>query len=443
VRRLALIAFLSLIVLPIGGWLAAGRPLLRVGSLLLGGPRLEQPTIVLTVLDTVRADHLGVCGYERPIGTFLMRLVEEEGASITCDARAPGSWTLPSHASFFTGDHVVAHGAHPVAGGGELLAHTKEQVRPLPSGVPTLAEQLAARGYQTVAVVENPVISEASGLLRGFEHVVRAGTWLSFEDNDNTQRAVTRLLKKVLDPERPLFLFLNVAGAHQPWPAVAKDAPKYFPRRPALRLYGSKEDSLWRTFLRDEMTTGARAEFLEHLVDVYDYGVWREERTLRRVWHRLTKLGWTRSARLVVTSDHGEFLGEGGLLDHGHYLDDPNSRVPLMYWSSDEQVALPRVVSGVVAYHLARDGALPAELPRVESVAFPHPERFAWSEGRFFGSTSAGIWDEHGVSMWVDGEVAGPGGGAVTELAERAVLSAEGAGSAALLEVLRTAGYVE
>src|SRR5512138_3439180 len=70
--------------------------------------RPARPNVVFVVLDTVRADHASLCGYERPTTPNLEQLAKL-GATFSCDAYAPGSWTLPSHASFFTGVDVATH----------------------------------------------------------------------------------------------------------------------------------------------------------------------------------------------------------------------------------------------------------------------------------------------------------------------------------------------
>src|SRR5438093_3811689 len=93
-------------VLAFAGLWACAAATIRCGA---GHDR--KPTIVFVVLDTVRADHTSLCGYGRPTTPTLQRLAKQ-GASYTCDAYAPGDWTLPTHASFFTGVDVVEHGAH-------------------------------------------------------------------------------------------------------------------------------------------------------------------------------------------------------------------------------------------------------------------------------------------------------------------------------------------
>ncbi|MEC8423465.1 MAG: sulfatase-like hydrolase/transferase, partial [Myxococcota bacterium] len=126
----------------------------------------RSPTVVLAVLDTVRADHVSDCGGSGQSTPVLSELVAAGGV-LSCDAVAPGSWTLPSHASFFTGQPIEAHGAHFVPRDANNLLGAM-QVRPL-QGARTLAEEFRARGYRTIALSGNPVIAESTGLVRGFD----------------------------------------------------------------------------------------------------------------------------------------------------------------------------------------------------------------------------------------------------------------------------------
>ena len=103
----------------------------------------QAPTVLLVVLDTVRADHLSACG--APAGrTPVIDGLVARGAALACDGVAPGSWTLPSHASLFTGREVPAHGAD-YGGAGEVR---QLAITPLSPGVPTLAAALAAEGLR-------------------------------------------------------------------------------------------------------------------------------------------------------------------------------------------------------------------------------------------------------------------------------------------------------
>ncbi|MCB9797641.1 MAG: sulfatase-like hydrolase/transferase [Alphaproteobacteria bacterium] len=416
-----------------------------------------RPTVVFVVLDTVRADRLSLCGYDKPTSPTLQRLAAE-GASFTCRAYAPGSWTLPSHASYFTGLDLAEHGAHPVPEGVQVTA-TAELVRPLDERHPTLAERLAARGYQTVALSANPVLSKASGLLRGFERS-RAPEAFGPLHGRGFGEALRQVLRGGVDPERPLFLFVNIADAHQPWAPIPDDLGWLPPREGLLWEVGGEED-LWARFFKDELPAAEREALLTQLSDVYDHGVYRADQNLNLLLEQLDDYGWLSGGyRLVVTSDHGELLGEHGLIDHGHYLWEGNNRVPLLVWEAGRSWALPEPVSARVVHDLVLDGALPEPLPEVSAAAFPHPFRHERTGGRAFGDTSLALWSGEEKRLRVNGEDQlyqldeDPGERAPRALEDAAALDAwaarvqasverEGGLSPALQEALRAAGYMD
>ena len=380
------------------GWGPIADWLYREGPEALIRARPPAPTVLFVVLDTVRADHLSLCGYERPTSPALEAL-RDRGAAWTCEAVAPGSWTLPSHASYFTGLDPARHGAHALPAAGELLEDTSEQIRPLPDDIPTLAEQLSARGYQTLALSGNPVIAAPSGLSRGFDRSVAASRFGAIPAPELIGRLRFNLRQKIA-PDRPLFVFLNFADAHQPWGPTRED---WLPPRGPLRLYASREGALWRRWYSGALSGTERQRFLRQLSDVYDQGVADADAGMGEALALLEDWGWCRAGcRVVVTSDHGEFIGEHGLIDHGHYLWQPDVGVPLLYWDSRGEVpTLPAPVSAAAAYHLSLDGTLP-ELP-VSSAAWPHRQRAAWAEGRAYTETSAALWTGGDKLLWVDG----------------------------------------
>ncbi len=137
-------------------WLVAdlqSRPSERIGSV--------SPTVVFVVMDTVRADRTSLCGYRHPTTPMLEELVAR-GASFACDSHSPSTWTLPSHASFFTGRDLDQHQAG--GGGGEQTMAWGTTVTPLSGRWPTLAEEMSARGYQTIVLSANPLVEERMGL---------------------------------------------------------------------------------------------------------------------------------------------------------------------------------------------------------------------------------------------------------------------------------------
>ncbi|MBW1761523.1 MAG: sulfatase-like hydrolase/transferase, partial [Deltaproteobacteria bacterium] len=150
------------------------------------------PAVIFVVMDTVRADRTSLCGYEHPTTPTLEKLVEL-GASYSCDSHSPSTWTLPSHASFFTGLDLDEHRAG-AGGGTQNMAWGS--VTPLDNRWPTLAEDMSARGYQTLFLSANPVVTDRMGLTRGFDHAVSARSYPEMHDH----RLAARLQQMLDNP---------------------------------------------------------------------------------------------------------------------------------------------------------------------------------------------------------------------------------------------------
>jgi arylsulfatase A-like enzyme len=262
-----------------------------------------QPAVIFVVLDTVRADHLSLCGYERPTSPQLERLVARPGASSSCRTYAPGDWTLPSHASFFTGIDASRHGAR-IASDGPVLAHIN--VAPLASSYSTLAEQLKERGYQTLAVSGNPVLSEDSGLLQGFDHSHAPEVFGELRGRPLVNRVQELLASEVEADAGPLFLFVNIADAHGPWQPVPESLG-WIPQQPGLLIDLTRKRSTYRRLLQGDLSDDEFATARGRYLNAYDFGVYRADRTLGMLLRVLEADGWLDGRyRLVITSDHGE-----------------------------------------------------------------------------------------------------------------------------------------
>ena len=279
--------------------------------------------VLVIILDTVRAANLGLHGYDRPTSPNLDRWAATGVAFDHAIATAP--WTLPSHATMFTGHYNLVTGTGID--------------RPLDGRLTTLADVLGGSGYATAAFVGNPgYTTRASGLHRGFaryeDFPVTPGmfmrtAWLA--------RQVTRRLtaytglfrwdvpkraERVTDefeswlvtrPERPFFVFLNYYDAHGPY-----DAP------PPYR--GRFGPPLEEELLADEPHS---AEELESSVNAYDSCIAYIDDQLARVFELLSTNGLSENTLVVVTSDHGEMFGENGQVAHTSGLYMPALHVPL------------------------------------------------------------------------------------------------------------------
>lgn len=329
----------------------------------LGPPGL----VMLVVLDTVRADHTSLCGYARPTTPYLQKLVRRDDAAFTCHAYSPGDWTLPSHASFFTGLEVFEH-------------HYDSPVVPPDPDEPNLAETFAARGYQTAVVSANPVLGRPPGLLRGFEHTAVAPTLTAWR-GPTMARKVDEVVQG-LDDDQPLFLVVNLIDAHDPWGPIP-DHVDWVPSRGgrSLDVNDPDQNAPYHRYVDGGMAPDAEETFLRVLNDVYDYGVRRADRTLEAIVESLRRRGWAEDGlRMVVTSDHGELLGEHHRLRHGGWLFEPAIRVPFVFLDTRRPEPDPWLPSPAFntlhLWELLLEGRLPRPLRRAVSTSSRFPKRY-------------------------------------------------------------------
>lgn len=297
-------------------------------------PAAGVPNLVLVVLDTVRRDTLSTYGYPEETSP---RLSELAAAGLRFEtARVNGMWSLPSHATFFTGVHPSVHGAH-------------YENWELEEGPRTLAELLRARGYQTACITGNPLISRSLGTARGFEQV--GESWRSFwiqesligwrllrpiwdRDRDKGGAAGIRYLEGWLaedrDPERPFFLFVNVMDPHAPYHDVPREHVERFLPDGASFADARRLGSL--VFFHHVFGGPVELddEELAILRGTYAGSVHYGDQVLGQIVDRLDAAGLGDDTLIAVTSDHGELLGEHDLWGHVHSLYDELLTVPLV-----------------------------------------------------------------------------------------------------------------
>ena len=286
----------------------------------------RRPNVVLIVLDTVRADRIA-CGTDsRGLTPNLDALCAR--SVVFTNVSSTSSWTLPAHASLFTGLYPLQHGA------------TQEHTR-LDEGAVTLAELLGARGYKSFGVSANPVVSVKSGLARGFDEFVetwrkrRAVAHPGAAEHAN-YRAVAGLLGGLTAAE-PFFLFVNYIEAHGPY-----DPPE--PHRTRALADGTDHGLLERA-----RTRGARGHYLDTtaisakefavLGDLYDGEIAYLDELVGGLLDSLEANGHLANSVVIVTSDHGENLGDHGHFRHVFSLYGSTVRVPLLIRLPDDRRA--------------------------------------------------------------------------------------------------------
>ncbi|MFH1462998.1 MAG: sulfatase [Pseudomonadota bacterium] len=299
------------------------------------------PDLVLIVLDTVRADHLELYGY--PYATMPRLATWAREALVYERAVSTSSWTLPAHASLFTGQLPALHGAH-----GRVVAETGHEgrrhrmlERPLRPGTETLASRLQERGYATLGIVANKAfLDPAWGLDQGFdlwicEQPARGLANLAYIRGDRVTSmalaAVDGLLPRLDDPagegRAPFFLFVNYMEGHAPY--VAREGYVRDPSRLAL-FQGSfpSRTRAGRAALagEDDLPARLRAGWEE----AYDAELRFLDEQVGRLLAGLDQRGIGQDAFIVILSDHGEYFGEHRLVEHSKDLYEPGLRIPLL-----------------------------------------------------------------------------------------------------------------
>lgn len=315
-----------------------------------GGPRALEPVraaeaqgvrpdIALIVLDTVRAVPVQGVG---DLSTTMPRLdAFAQTATRFTNVWSNGSWTLPAHASLFSGLRV----SHHRYDSGYATAERS------PSRL-FLAPRLRAVGYATAAVAANfGVFGREDPLLDGFERVhaeplrpfafrpwlfgliaaIPRAPWMASAvrafpgPSVRAPAIVDQALAEWTRPEsRPRFLFVNLMEAHLPWIPDAQDQGRF--GSPGLTTERDQVAALG-TYLRGARPTPQQVTTLQRR---YAEALYSLDRSVERLLQGLVAGAGGRGLVLVVTSDHGESLGENDRFGHRNSLDEPATRVPLI-----------------------------------------------------------------------------------------------------------------
>lgn len=347
-------------------------------------PQSNAPNVLVIVVDTLRADHVASCGYVRPTTPHLDRIAQQ-GVMFE-NAISTSSWSLPSHVSLVTGRYLIEHGVgnvqpEPWTGwGNEGLG-----------GFATLGEALQQKGYRTGAFSANRTyFSRDLGFGRSFIHFedyfhspadmfVRtlygrefARIYLKRSDHSLVKRTLRRLgwtglldqdaegsgsyggafgirkradvvnseaMKWIgADHQHPFFAFLNYFDVHDPY-GGPRDYPKpAWPQQTAI--------------------------------DAYDNGVRYVDEHIQQLMDSLEAQGLAGNTLVIITSDHGESLGQHHLENHGRALYWELIHVPLIIYYPGH------VPAGVKIERPVTNAAIPAtvlDLVGGDESRFPAP----------------------------------------------------------------------
>lgn len=339
-----------------------------------------KPDIVFIVLDTHRADRMSCYGYPRDTTPNMDEFAE--GATLFERAVVPAQWTIPSHASLFTGEYPTTH-------------LTTQIYHTLGEDHVTLAELLNRNGYTTAGFCNNPLLGVVqNGLDRGFEEFYNYGgavpnppdisrsrpklwgqlfesyvrlmrritlpiqnqfahnnqllriamnpflssLWLRYANfKGNTRRSLRDVvgylrIRRNAGRRRPTFAFVNLMETHLPyWPParfVRKFAPYYRQDREArdfMRYYNT-QTYRWMIPLTQPLSEVAD----RILQDLHDAEVAYQDHLLHRLFDYLNEPEVRDNTMVVITSDHGEGLNHHDFVGHSLVAYDDLVRAPLI-----------------------------------------------------------------------------------------------------------------
>jgi arylsulfatase A-like enzyme len=277
----------------------------------------EAPNVLLISIDTLRADRLGCYDWQPAQTPNLDRLAEQGALFESVSTTSP--ITLPAHASILTGQYPTRHGVRD------------NDTHRLPDDVTTLTEVLKRRGYQTAAFIGGIPLKRVGGLDQGFDHYDDAITSNSTASNGSRSLRLERYAQEVVDaaskwlkdadPTRPIFGFLHFYDPHAPY---------------ELSLAGAGQAS-------------------------YDGEIAYVDRVLGELLSALSADPKWRDSLIVITSDHGESLGEHDELTHCIFTYEATLHVPLIIHRPGQirpmRIAAPASVTDIMPTMLELLGA--------------------------------------------------------------------------------------
>ncbi|HVC08580.1 MAG TPA: sulfatase [Elusimicrobiota bacterium] len=272
-----------------------------------------RPNIILLVVDSLRPDHLGICGYPKNTSPRIDDFARRGTLFTQAIVQAP--WTLPSVASIMTSLYPSEHGAvfPPEKGweqkleAGTLVPRAGEK---LEAGIRTLSSVLSAGGYRTAGAFAVPFCEPAFGLDSGFQEYGRGG-YFKFGEGNSFDHLCRTLVFPWLERQSsdPFFIYIHTQDVHSPYRAAA----------------------LWKETLgRNESAGVPDQPRLRRLIDAYDESIRYTDQAFERLLKELSSKSLLDDTIIAVTADHGEGFMEHGRIMHGNSLYDELLRAPLI-----------------------------------------------------------------------------------------------------------------
>lgn len=292
-----------------------------------GGKKIKIDRIYLIIIDTLRADHLSCYGYPRNTSPFIDSLAKE--GILFEKAYSQSSSTCPSHASIFTGLYPFQH---RVLANGYVLDNSYT----------TLAELLRDNGFKTAAFASTDRHFRATKINQGFDF---------YEDPVGTMQLIGRVYRSArltknsakiwldnFNPDQKLFLWLHLYDPHIPY------------RPPQKHIQEIKESLSEKAFLQHIEKIPVDLEVFDHnkekmygRISRYDAEIRYVDQEFKHFFSVIEHKGLNENALWIITSDHGEGLGQHKWYEHGKHIYQEEIHVPLIFYFSNKKVEPKRI----------------------------------------------------------------------------------------------------
>ncbi|MFC1486003.1 sulfatase [Candidatus Latescibacterota bacterium] len=283
----------------------------------------RKPNIVFIVMDTARQDRFSCYGYPRETTPNIDRIAAE--GTLFRRAIASSPWTVPTHASMFTGVYPSLHGS---------IGYTPH----LDGAYPLIAEILREAGYETVGFSNNPFISETFGFTWGFEAFQEPRVTLqrnNQETGDKGSAYTNNLVRDWLGrrrDDRPFFLFINYLEPHQPLTELHDSYLRAFTNEPDLSATIEQlreENVLTYNYVNAGRVTWTMRH-VELLNAFYDANMRYLDMRVGELVSLIRERDILDETLLIITSDHGENLFDHNMVDHMFCVYNTLINIPLI-----------------------------------------------------------------------------------------------------------------
>jgi arylsulfatase A-like enzyme len=377
----------------------------------------QKPDVVFIVLDTHRVDRLGCYGYKRDTSPNLDAFAQD--CTVFDKAISPAQWTIPSHASMFSGEYPATH-------------NTIQASDALSDNFFTLAEYVQRAGFQTIGFCNNPLVGVLNnGFRRGFQEFYNYGGTIPKTPSRNghdsktlfskirrqyfnlidriatpIQHAVAaspKVLQIALNPllvplwtrysnfkgdtaasirdttnflqvrgEQPRFVFLNLMGTHLPYAPPRRYIQKFAPivlddpdAGEFMSVYNSQ--ALHWLLPLEEPYPSKQAQTLQ---DMYDAEVAYQDCLLNQLLANLDQPEHRENTLVIIVGDHGEMLGEHQIMGHGLGVHEELVHVPMLirFPGQSRGIRVTHAVSTVRVFHTVLDAV------GIDSIKMPDGE---------------------------------------------------------------------